>query len=402
MKQLTSPPRPVGLAVLTMAAGLLLAGCSGGDPAPVTPPGPGAPPAAATVIPTAWIDAAAQAWPDSDGRKAGAMVVSAGAARQCVLGDEPVRVLGTEFTWDSSGYGPLDPTTDTADSFVHRCTLSDAHHLPGDFTPARAAGEVVLTRYTDAARLQKDVARFRSQTNTPVQNNEVTHLTSGRYAVEALRRWYPTNPQGLYDAMVVDEQQRATFLLEVNSLSREDFEAASAQKVADALTDFLDRSHSAPAAAPAATPEWADSLWQDAGNRFQIPIAKGWQHRAADGSMEDPTTLASFYNNDGAASMAVIPTPLRNPLPLSTAVEKVRAGYRARPGASLVSEQPMTLDDATPAHRMDFTLSGGQHLMSVLVVTDHYLFQIIGKAPTDRWETTQADMTRMTSSLTTH
>jgi hypothetical protein len=61
----------------------------------------------------------------------------------------------------------------------------------------------------------------------------------------------------------------------------------------------------------------------------------------------------------------------------------------------------MTLDEGTPAHRMDFSLSGGKHLMSVLVVTDHYLFQIIGKAPTDRWETTQQDMTRMTSSLTT-
>jgi hypothetical protein len=91
-----------------MAAGLLLASCSGGGAQP-TPAEGVAPPAAATVIPTAWIDAATKAWPDSDGRKAGAMVVSAGAARQCVLGDEPVRALGTEFTWDSSGYGPLDP-----------------------------------------------------------------------------------------------------------------------------------------------------------------------------------------------------------------------------------------------------------------------------------------------------
>ena len=403
MKQLPSPPRPARHAVLTMAVGLLLASCSvGGNATPAAPATGVAPPAAATVIPTAWIDAATKAWADSDGRKADVMVVAEGAARQCVLGDEPVRVLGTEFTWDSSGYGPLDPATGTDVSFVHQCTLSDAHHLPGDFTPARAAGEVALTRYADLTHLQKAVARFRSQTNTPVQNNEVTHLTSGRYTVEALRRWYPTNPQGLYDAMVVDEQQRASLLLEVNSLSRTDFETASAQKVADALTDFLDRSHATPAAAPSATPDWADSVWQDAGNRFEIPIAKGWQHHPADGLMEDPTTLASFYTSDGSASMAVIPTGLKNPLTLSTAVEKVRAGYKARPGTALVSEQPMTLADGTPAHRMDFTLTGGKRLMSVLAVTDKYLFQIIGKAPADRWQSTQEDMTRMTSSLTTH
>jgi hypothetical protein len=299
---------------------------------------------------------------------------------------------------------PARPATASGsdDSFIHRCTLSDAHHLPGDFTPVRATGDVTLTRYADLTRLQKAVAQFRSQHNTPVQNNEVTHLTSGHYTVEALRRWYPTNPRGLYGAMVVDEQQRATLLLEVNSLSRADFDAASAQKVAGALTDFLDRSRAMPVAAQSATPDWAGSLWQDAGNRFEIPIAKGWQHRPTDGLMEDPTTLASFYTSDGSASLAVIPTGLRNPLTLSTAVEKVRAGYKARAGTAFVSEQPMTLEDGTPAHRMDFTLPGAQHLMSVLVVSDRYLFQIIGKAPEDRWQSTQEDMTRMTSSLATH
>jgi hypothetical protein len=366
-------------------------------PQTATPPDDVAPPAA-TVVPTAWIDATDKAWPDSDGKKDGVMVLA--GASQCALGDERVRVLGMEFRWDLSGYGPLDPGTDSAGSFVHRCNLSDSHHRPGDYTPGRAAGDVVLTRYADVAGVQEGVARFRSQTDTPVQDNEVTRLTSGRYTVEALRRWYPTNPQGLYQAMVVDEQQRATLLLEVNSLSREDFEVTSAQEVADALTDFLERSHSTPAAPRPAKPDWADSLWLDAQGRFQVPIAKGWRHDLADGRMEDLTALPKFRNSDGSASVVVIPTDLQDPLSLSAVVEKARAVYQARPGTDLMSEEPMTLDDGTPAHRMDYRLSGGKRLMSVLVATDNHVFQIIGTAPVDRWESTQEDMMRMARSFT--
>jgi hypothetical protein len=126
--------------------------------------------------------------------------------------------------------------------------------------PRHAAGEVVLARYPDVARPQESVAAFRSQPDTPVQGNEITSVSSGRYPVDALRRWYPTNPQGLYRAMVVDEPQRVTLVLEVNSLAREDFDAMSAPKVADALADFLERSHSAAPAAPPSVPDWAGSV----------------------------------------------------------------------------------------------------------------------------------------------
>ena len=172
----------------------------------------------------------------------------------------------------------------------------------------------------------------------------------------------------------------------MNSLSREDFEASSAQSVADALTDFLERSHSAPAAMPSVTPDWADSLWQDAQDRFQIPVAKGWRHDPADGRMEDLTALPKFRNSARSASVVVIPTGLPEPLELSAAVEKARTVYVTRPGTEPLSEEPLTLDDGTPAHRMDFTYSGGKRLVSVLVVADNHLYQIIGTAPADRWK----------------
>jgi hypothetical protein len=150
-----------------------------------------------------------------------------GGARQCALGEELVRVLDLEFRWDGSGYGPLDRGAATSAAFVHRCDMSISRPPAAGGAPRHAVGEVVLTRYPDVARLQESVAAFRSQPDTPVQDNEITPVSSGRYPVDALRRWYPTNPQGLYQAMVVDEPQRVTLVLEVNSLSREDFDAMS-------------------------------------------------------------------------------------------------------------------------------------------------------------------------------
>lgn len=400
MEPITLWPRRVRIAVLTAATALLLAGCSGSSDTPPVARADGVAPPASTVVPTAWIDATTAAWPESDGSRTGVMVL--GGARQCALGDERVRLLDTEFGWYESGYGPVDARASSADSFVHRCGLRDTGRRSGDYdTPGRAAGGVTLTHYADAVGVQEEVARFRAQTDTPVQDNEVTRLTSGRYAVEALRRWYPTNPQGLYQAMVVDEQQRTTLLLEVNSLSRADFEATSAQQVADALADFLDRSHVAPATAPPAVPDWADSLWLDAQDRFLIPVAKGWTHDPDDGRMEDPAALPKFSSSERSASVVVIWSGLKDPLTLPAVVEKSRAVYATQPGARFLSDEPMTLDDGTPAHRVDFTISGGRRLLSVLVVTDDHLFQVIGTAPASRWESTQEDMMRMARSFTT-
>jgi hypothetical protein len=260
----------------------------------------------------AWIDAAVRAWPDSAGKKNGVMFVA--GPKDCALGDERVRVSDFEFRWSGAGYGPVDPAAD--DAFVHRCDLSMSR--PVDDVPhGRAAGEVVLTRYHDVAALRAGVASFRSQTDTPVQDNDMAQVTSGRYTVDTLHRWYPTNPQGLSQAVVVDEQQLAMVSLGVNSLSREDFETISAQKIADALADFLERSHAAGPARPAAVPAWAGSVWEDPQERYRIAIAKGWTQAPAAGEADDPGAVAHLVDADRSASVVVVSTPKR--LPTSSA-----------------------------------------------------------------------------------
>jgi hypothetical protein len=68
-----------------------------------------------------------------------------------------------------------------------------------------------------------------------VQDNTVEEVTSGDLDLLVLTRWYPTNPQGLYQAIYHDEQADAIVSLEINSLSEEDFAALTPQDVADAL-----------------------------------------------------------------------------------------------------------------------------------------------------------------------
>ena len=406
MTRTGSTTRLVRSAVLTAVVALLVGGCAGpvGTTPAATPPAAAAPPPE-SVVPMAWIDAATAAWPDTDGKKDGVMVF--GGARQCVLGDQRVRVLDIDLRWSESGYGPLVPGpagvygqaadgANGAGGFVHLCNLSASRH-PSVGAPSRAAGSVVLTRYPDAGTLQEAVAGFRSRPDTPVQDNEITQLTSGRYTVDALRRWYPTNPQGAYQAMVVDEPQRTTVVLEVNSLSREDFGALSAQKAADALTDFLERSHAAPPSGPPPVPDWAGSVWADAADSFHIAVAKGWAQDPAAGDPTSPTTVARFRKADRSASVTVIPTALNDPLSLPDAVQKARA-VSAQHGYTVVGEEPITLDDGRTAVRLD-TLHAGRHFTTVLAVTDTDLFQIISSAPVDRWDDAQPDVLQMARSF---
>ena len=87
----------------------------------------------------------------------------------------------------------------------------------------------------DAAAGSLLVDEFDAQTSTAVQENEVTTVTSGRLEVSVLRRWIPSNPQGAYRVLYLDEDALAAVVLEINSLDESDFAAFSDQDAADAL-----------------------------------------------------------------------------------------------------------------------------------------------------------------------
>ena len=405
MTRTGSASRRLRSAVLTATTALLVAACSGG--ADTTPPGAAAAasaPPTASVVPTAWLDAATAAWPDSDGRKDGVMVF--GGARQCVLGDQPVHMLDIDLRWSGSGYGPLvpgaaggygqlAPGARATGGFVHLCDLS-VSRVPALDVPSRVAGQLMLTHYPDDATLQKAVAGFRSQPDTPVQDNEVTQVTSGRYTVDALRRWYPTNPQGAYQTMVVDAPQRATLVLEVNSLSRADFEAASAQKVADALTDFVERSRSAPPATPTPVPDWASSIWADPQDTFHIAVARGWTEDPGPGGPNSLTAIAHIVDADRSASVIVTPSHSAG-APSPALVDKVRAVF-AQQRYTIESEDAITLDNGQAAHRF-VQRRGDKRLMAVLVTTGTGTYVITAGAPVSRWGDRQDDMLKMVRSF---
>jgi hypothetical protein len=155
-------------------------------------------PADVTGIPEAWLTATQEGWPSSRGYGGDVPVLSRG---ECLLGDEP-------------------------DGYRYVCSIWKRDVYSGDLQLLRAVSP------TDA---EQTVEEFRSQPSTGVQDNTVEEVTSGDLDLLVLTRWYPTNPQGLYQAIYHDEQADAIVSLEINSLSEEDFAALTPQDVADAL-----------------------------------------------------------------------------------------------------------------------------------------------------------------------
>ena len=211
--------RRPSLTVTAAAVVVGLAGCSGGS-------GESAREEATSVegIPQSWIDETRADWPESDGFGASMPHYSMGA--DCLLGDSMPEVLGTVPEIQEAGWGPFGGNARDTESYQYQC---------GIWAEDQYSGSVQLFVTPDSTRLQELVDDFTEQGDTPVQDNTVSTVTSSDQTLHVLKRWYPTNPQGAYQAMYVDTKAGAVAVWEVNSLDEEEFEEYSEQQAADDL-----------------------------------------------------------------------------------------------------------------------------------------------------------------------
>ncbi|GAB3598579.1 hypothetical protein [Microbacterium tumbae] len=187
-------------------------------------PSGGADPGSVTGIPETWLAATEEGWPSSPAYGGDVPVLS---REKCLLGDTvpPLPDGGAEFTdtgWGAYGGRP--------EGYRYLCGL---------WKPDAYSGQLQLMRASSAADAQRTVEEFRTQQSTSEQENSVEEVTSGELDVLVLTRWYPTNPQGLYQALYFDEEQNALVSLEINSLGEEEFADLTAQEVADVLVETM-------------------------------------------------------------------------------------------------------------------------------------------------------------------
>jgi hypothetical protein len=207
--------RSIGRWWAAAGAAVVLAGCSG----PSLP----VPPTVITGIPTSWIQRTTEGWPGSAGHDASVPVLEDGG---CLLTDDLPEILGRTAEFTSVGWGHYgdDSSSDTAFRYVCDLWAEDAY-----------SGELQLIKADTAAQAQQTVDQFVDQPGTDVQDNSIETVRSGTFEVQVLSRWYPTNPQGLYQAMIYDEAASAVATLEINSLDEDQYARISPQQVADAL-----------------------------------------------------------------------------------------------------------------------------------------------------------------------
>lgn len=180
----------------------------------------GAEPESVTGIPEQWLTATEEGWPTSDGFGRNIPVLSRDA---CLLSESAPHILEGGASLTNTGWGGYGADEDGY-RYICGVHLRDAY-----------AGYLQLLRSPNSKGLQEAFDEFRSQPSTTLQHNSVTEVTSGRLDLHVLTRWYPTNPQGLYQAMYFDEDANAIVSFEINSLNKHDFDALTPQDVADAL-----------------------------------------------------------------------------------------------------------------------------------------------------------------------
>ena len=207
-----------------MAAGAVsvitvVSGCSG--PALPEPP---------QGIPASWVQRTTQGWPESDGYRSSVPVLERGS---CLLAETPPRLLGRTAEVTSVGWGPYSDEGESS-------SANTAFRYVCDFWAEDAyAGELQLIKPDTAAQAQRIVDEFLDQPSTTQQDNAVETVRSGDLDVHVLSRWYPTNPQGLYQAVVHDPAAGAVAVLEINSLDEAQYAETSPQDVAGALVAAL-------------------------------------------------------------------------------------------------------------------------------------------------------------------
>lgn len=225
-----TPLRRLGTPAIGLLA-LTLTACSSGsddgddgpDLTPTSADASTAAPATADGIPEEWLEATAEGWPGSKGYGGSTPVLT---RDPCLLLDSAPEVLGSSPETTDTGWGGY---SGGEDSYRYVC---------GFWSPDQYSGQVQLIQ-TDAASAQATIDDFDSQSDTDVQDNTVETVESGGLEVHVLTRWYPTNPQGEYQAVYLDEAHDAIFTFEVNSLDEEDFDALTPQDVADLLVSIL-------------------------------------------------------------------------------------------------------------------------------------------------------------------
>lgn len=172
-------------------------------------------------IPKAWLSSTAEGWPESDGRASSVPVLGDGP---CLLGDDAPEFTGATTRFTDVGWGPYG---DGDESYRYLCSFWAEE--------AGFAGELQLIQAGTPEEAQETLDLFLDQPSTGVQENTVETVRSGPFDVHVLSRWYPTNPQGLFQAMYVDESARAIAVLEINSLDADVYDATSPQQIADLL-----------------------------------------------------------------------------------------------------------------------------------------------------------------------
>ncbi|GAA2081639.1 hypothetical protein GCM10009821_22890 [Aeromicrobium halocynthiae] len=182
-----------------------------------------------TGVPQSWLEETAEQWPSSDGFDAAMPVLDADGS--CLTFEEGTTIAGVEPTTTGAGFGRLGFSS-SDDDYLYVCSIWDRDHY---------AGDVQLIQVADLATAEAVAADLADDTDLPVQENDVTVVEVAGLQISVLSRWYPTNPQGMRRAVLVDEDRTAVVSLEVNSLDEEDFEAYTDRDVAEDLVAVLAR-----------------------------------------------------------------------------------------------------------------------------------------------------------------